>query len=107
MQSLSNVKRSLDISLSCDDVDGSRAAFTRALTCLSKYGDDLSIYATPDVLSFSATNSSLSAYCRFRYGRQFFVKYCVGDKNSQTELDMGDVRETRTVTGQLLTKASR
>ncbi|KAI0063981.1 hypothetical protein BV25DRAFT_1801221 [Artomyces pyxidatus] len=79
--------------------------FTRALTCLSKYGDDLSIYATPDTLSLSTTNSSLSAYCRFRYGRQFFVKYHVGDRGAPRGGSADDVEEVQSVTGQLLTKS--
>ncbi|KAG0707339.1 Rad9-domain-containing protein [Suillus ampliporus] len=49
--------------------------FIRALTCLSRYGDDVVIYADPEHLSLSATNSSLSAYCRFKYGRRFFSRY--------------------------------
>ncbi|TFY53994.1 hypothetical protein EVG20_g9883, partial [Dentipellis fragilis] len=84
--------------------------FTRALTCLSKYGDDLTIYATPDALSLSATNTSLSAYSRFRYSRAFFVKYSVGEKAPRTGLfadgvELGADTDVQTVTGQLLTKA--
>ncbi|KAI0046554.1 hypothetical protein FA95DRAFT_1583033 [Auriscalpium vulgare] len=77
--------------------------FTRALTCLSKYGDDLSIHATPDTLSLSTTNSSLSAYCRFRYGRQFFARYHVGEGGPRPGAD--GVEEVLSVTGQLLTKS--
>ncbi|KAA1469006.1 hypothetical protein DENSPDRAFT_552806 [Dentipellis sp. KUC8613] len=81
--------------------------FTRALTCLSKYGDDLTIYATPDALSLSATNTSLSAYSRFRYSRAFFVKYSVGAQAPRTGLFADDVAgaDVQTVTGQLLTKS--
>ena len=49
----------------------------KALTCLAKYGDDLMVYATNESLTFSSTNSSLSAYCRFKYSRQFFSRYQV------------------------------
>ncbi|KAL6307276.1 Rad9-domain-containing protein [Sparassis latifolia] len=77
---------------------------TRALICLSKYGDDLTIYATPQTLALSATNSSMSAYCRFKYDKQFFSKYNVGNTaaagSSRTE-----VEEVPTATGQLLTKS--
>ena len=52
--------------------------FSRALNYLSKYGDELSIYATSEFLSFSATNSSKSAYCRFKYDRPFFSRYRLG-----------------------------
>lgn len=74
-------------------------AFTKALICLSKYGDELSIYATPDTLSLSATNSSKSAYCRFKYERQFFSKYKVG---AETWGD--DVEDVGNLTGQILVK---
>lgn len=86
--------------------DSLRTAFTRALTCLSKYGDDLAIYATPDTLSLSATNSSMSAYCRFKCNRKFFVKYSVGAPRQQVRGSSfsDDVEEVATVTGQLLTK---
>ncbi|KAG9316562.1 Rad9-domain-containing protein [Chiua virens] len=52
--------------------------FIRALTCLSRYGDELLLYADAQHFTLSATNSSLSAYCRFRYGKMFFSKYQVG-----------------------------
>ncbi|KAJ7497250.1 Rad9-domain-containing protein [Mycena latifolia] len=74
--------------------------FTRALACLARYGEDLSIYATPETLSLSTTNSSKSAYCRFKYGRQFFSKYSVGSSDAWTNDD-----EEVAVTGQLLTKS--
>ncbi|KAJ7703243.1 Rad9-domain-containing protein [Mycena rosella] len=74
--------------------------FTRALACLARYGEDLSIYAGPDSLSLSTTNSSKSAYCRFRYGRQFFSKYSVGAADAWADED-----EDMAVTGQLLTKS--
>lgn len=76
------------------------AAFTKALTCLSKYGDELSIHATPDSLALSATNSSKSAYSRFKYERLFFSKYSVG----AGETWANDFENAMTITGQLLTK---
>ncbi|KAG7446334.1 uncharacterized protein BT62DRAFT_968065 [Guyanagaster necrorhizus] len=75
--------------------------FTKALTCISRYGDELTLNATPECLSLSATNSSKSAYCRFKYERQFFQKYKVGSPDSWAE----DVEEVTQVTGQLLTKS--
>ncbi|KAJ7593908.1 Rad9-domain-containing protein [Mycena floridula] len=81
-------------------LDGSvLRSFTRALTCISKYGDEMCIYATSEDISFSATNSSKSAYCRFRYDRQFFTKYSLGV--SRTE----GVEEVVNLTGQLMTKS--
>ncbi|KAI6149983.1 Rad9-domain-containing protein [Pisolithus thermaeus] len=53
--------------------------FSRALTCLSRYGDDLVIHADAEHLSLSTTNSSLSAYCRFKYSKRFFSRYRVGN----------------------------
>ncbi|KAJ7783085.1 Rad9-domain-containing protein [Mycena metata] len=71
--------------------------FTRALACLSRYGEDLAIYATPDSVSLSTTNSSKSAYSRFKYGRQFFSKYSVTSGSNEDE--------EVAVSGQLLTKS--
>jgi cell cycle checkpoint control protein RAD9A len=73
----------------------------RALTCLSKYGDDLTIYATPEYFSLSTTNSSKTAYCRFHYEREFFTRYAVG--NTQGVRDP-DVEVVESVRGQLSTK---
>ena len=50
-------------------------SFTKALFCLSKYGEELSLQATNDTLSLSATNSAKSAYCRLKYDKQFFSRY--------------------------------
>ncbi|KAJ7680277.1 Rad9-domain-containing protein [Mycena polygramma] len=77
--------------------------FTRALACLSRYGEDLAIYATPDTLSLSTTNSSKSAYCRFRYTRQFFSKYSAGSSDAWANRDADE--EGPAVSGQLLTKS--
>ncbi|KAJ6593856.1 Rad9-domain-containing protein [Mycena capillaripes] len=74
--------------------------FTRALACLSRYGEDLAIYATTEAISLSTTNSSKSAYCRFRYGRQFFSKYSVGPPDAWANDEDG-----LAVSGQLLTKS--
>ncbi|KAF8972991.1 Rad9-domain-containing protein [Flammula alnicola] len=76
--------------------------FTKALTCLSKYGDELSIYATPEFLSLSATNSSKSAYCRFKYDRHFFSKYRLGAPKDGWD---DEIQEIENVTGQLMTKS--
>ncbi|KAF8813922.1 hypothetical protein BYT27DRAFT_7250794 [Phlegmacium glaucopus] len=79
--------------------------FAKALNCLSKYGDELSIYATSDFLSFSATNSSKSAYCRFKYDKDFFSRYRLSVSQTKNN-NLGDnVQELQNVTGQLMTKA--
>ncbi|KAG1839043.1 Rad9-domain-containing protein [Suillus subalutaceus] len=70
--------------------------FIRALTCLSRYGDDVVISANPEHLFLSATNSSLSAYCCFKFGRRFFSRYKFRD--GAAEDGVQDVK------GQLLAK---
>ncbi|KAJ8514395.1 hypothetical protein ONZ45_g8071 [Pleurotus djamor] len=70
--------------------------FTKALVCLSKYGEELSIQATPDTLTLSSTNSSYSAYGHFKFNKYFFAKY---------SLPPGESIEAPQVTGQLLTKS--
>jgi hypothetical protein len=89
------------------DTSGSlHAAFTKALTCLSRYGDDLTIYGTPETLSISATNSSMSAYCRFKYSKQFFSRYNVGPSQRDDGALGNQAERVSSVTGQLLTKVS-
>ncbi|KAF8488856.1 Rad9-domain-containing protein [Russula emetica] len=72
-------------------------SFTRSLVCMSKYSDELFINALPNSVSFSATNTSLSAYCRFTYERSFFTKFNVGDRDGIPDLD--DTEQSQTVTG--------
>ncbi|KIY74343.1 hypothetical protein CYLTODRAFT_385147 [Cylindrobasidium torrendii FP15055 ss-10] len=67
--------------------------FTRALTCIARYGDELTLNAMADCLDLSTTNSSKSAYTRFKLDRAFFQKY---------SLEEG---EDDNVTGQLLVKS--
>ncbi|KAH7927158.1 hypothetical protein BV22DRAFT_1061582 [Leucogyrophana mollusca] len=73
--------------------------FLRALTCLSKYGDELVIHADSNYFSLSATNSSLSAYCRFKFSKRFFSKYRVGAAEGSSRPG-----EPQDVKGQLLSK---
>ncbi|TFY50908.1 hypothetical protein EVJ58_g10835 [Rhodofomes roseus] len=72
---------------------------TRALACLSRYGDELTIYATPDTLALSSTSQSQSAFCRFKYRRQFFSRYSL----AHAELAL-DADEVVPAMGQLQTK---
>jgi len=77
-------------------------AFTRALACMAKYSEELFINAVSNSVSFSATNTSLSAYCRFTYDRGFFTKYNVGEgsvRDGNPEID-DDMEQTQTVSGQ-------
>lgn len=69
---------------------------------MSKYSDELFINAVPNSVSFSATNASLSAYCRFTYDRNFFTRFSVGDRNVRDRIpDLDDMQHSQTVTGQL------
>jgi Rad9 len=53
-------------------------------------------------VSFSATNASLSAYCRFTYDRSFFTKFNLRDRNTRDDIpDLDDMEQVHTVTGQL------
>jgi cell cycle checkpoint control protein RAD9A len=69
---------------------------------MSKYSEELFINALPNSVSFSATNTSLSAYCRFTYERSFFTKFNVGDSNLRDVIpDLDDTEQSQAVTGQL------
>ncbi|KAE9411190.1 hypothetical protein BT96DRAFT_1027853 [Gymnopus androsaceus JB14] len=70
-------------------------SFTRALACLSRYGEELCIYSGPEVLTLFCTNSSKSAYCRFKFNKEFFSKYRAGDPAKGTD---------DSVVGQLMAK---
>lgn len=60
------------------------------------------MYATLETFSLSATNSSKSAYCRFKYEKQFFSKYSICEPHQVGMVRHAD--ETATVTGQMLIK---
>ena len=78
------------------------AAFTRAVNCLARYGDELVMCAYPDHFSLSTTNSAKSAYCRFKYEKEFFSRYKAGKRRS--EINEDDLNGVQMVTAQLLTK---
>ena len=80
--------------------------FSKSLNCLSKYGDELSIYATSEFLSFSATNSSKSAYCRFKYDKPFFSRYRMGVSQTRNNGLSDDVHGLQSVTGQIMAKVN-
>jgi cell cycle checkpoint control protein RAD9A len=69
---------------------------------MSKYSEELYINAIPNSVSFSATNTSLSAYCRFTYDRNFFTKFNVGDRDLRDGIpELDDTEQSQTVAGQL------
>ncbi|KAI0358088.1 hypothetical protein OH77DRAFT_1421371 [Trametes cingulata] len=72
---------------------------TRALTCLSKFGEELTIIATPETFALSSTNQSLTAYGRFKYAKSFFSKYRVAGLPANDDFD-----EVPTITGQIVIK---
>ncbi|KAG8923465.1 hypothetical protein FRC00_006238, partial [Tulasnella sp. 408] len=65
--------------------------FTRALAALTKYGEDLDIYATPEYLAISTTNSSKSAYGRWRVAPEFFEKYRIGADAIRKEIGRSQI----------------
>jgi len=79
-------------------------AFTKGVTCLSRYGDEMYIFASPEYLILSATNTAETSYCRFQYSRMFFNRYNLGQKG--TNRPSGS-QEPDGVSGQVLTKVSQ
>ncbi|KAF9564727.1 hypothetical protein CPC08DRAFT_630714 [Agrocybe pediades] len=80
-------------------------SLTKAVTCLTKYGDELVIAADQDTLCFSTTNSSKSAYCRFKYDKQYFTRYRLGNSAGTPAAYGSQTEEGQLVQGQVLTKA--
>ncbi|KAI0640814.1 Rad9-domain-containing protein [Trametes meyenii] len=70
----------------------------RALTCLSKYGDELVMIATHETFALSSTNQSQSAYGRFKYPKSFFSRYRLEEGATNDHFD------EPTVTCQIITR---
>jgi cell cycle checkpoint control protein RAD9A len=79
-------------------------AFTKGVTCISKYGDEMYIFASAECLILSATNTAETSYCRFQYSRMFFTRYSVGQKELNRP---SGSQEPFGISGQVLTKASQ
>ncbi|KAG8729766.1 hypothetical protein FRC12_020743, partial [Ceratobasidium sp. 428] len=77
--------------------------FTKGLTCIARYGDELCIHATSEQLTLCATNSSKSAYCGIKFLPEFFDLYRVGTPTDAWGMTP-EGGEERTVRGQLLVK---
>ncbi|KAG9125605.1 hypothetical protein FRC07_006924 [Ceratobasidium sp. 392] len=77
--------------------------FTKGLTCIARYGDELCIHATSEQLTLCATNSSKSAYCGIKFLPEFFDLYRVGAPTDAWGVTP-EGGEERTVRGQLLVK---
>ena len=80
-------------------------AFTKSLTCLSRYGDDIVIRARPDALFLTATNSSKSAFCRVKLMSEFFNKYKV-TTSTPPRTQPSNLEDDGTITGQLFVKVT-
>ncbi|KAF8507795.1 Rad9-domain-containing protein [Hysterangium stoloniferum] len=50
-------------------------SFTKGLTCLSRYGDDVIVQAGPADVILSAMNSANTAFCRVKLNAGYFDKY--------------------------------
>ena len=81
-------------------------AFTRALACLSKYSDDITISASPANLTLSAVNSSKSAYGRIIFYPSFFDSYNIQVTTSQIRRDDDEAAEGLIIEGDVLVKVS-
>ena len=79
-------------------------AFTKGVTCLSRYGDEMYMFAATEYLMLSATNVAETSYSRFQYSRVFFTRYNLGQGGSNRP---GGSQESVSVSGQVLTKASQ
>lgn len=79
-------------------------AFTKGMTCLSRYGDEMYMLATPEYLMLSATNVAETSYCRFQYSRIFFTRYNLGQRGSDRP---GGNQEPVSVSGQVLSKVGQ
>ncbi|KAG8701622.1 hypothetical protein FRC08_003991 [Ceratobasidium sp. 394] len=77
--------------------------FTKGLTCIARYGDELCIHATSEQLTLCATNSSKSAYCGIKFLPEFFDLYRVGAPTDAWGMTP-EGGEQLTVRGQLLVK---
>ncbi|KAG8986714.1 hypothetical protein FRB90_003827, partial [Tulasnella sp. 427] len=97
----------------CEKPPASVQPETKVLAALTKYGEDLDMYATPEYLALSTTNSSKSAYGRWRVTPEFFEKYRIGADaiskevgRNQLGADDDGIEELDMVSGQIPTKAS-
>jgi len=77
---------------------------TKGVTCLSRYGDEMYIFAGAEYSILSATNTAETSYCRFQYSRMFFTRYNVGQKGPNHP---SESQEPVAVSGQVLTKVSQ
>ena len=79
-------------------------AFTKGVTCLSRYGDEMYIFASAEYLILSATNTAETSYCRFQYSRMFFSRFNLGQKGLNRP---SGSQEPASVSGQVMTKVSQ
>ncbi|KIM25072.1 hypothetical protein M408DRAFT_26477 [Serendipita vermifera MAFF 305830] len=65
--------------------------FSRALACLCRYGDEVTIHPTGEWLSLSVQGVGNTSFCRFKFLRTFFDRgYRVGTQTASAEQDPVD-----------------
>ncbi|KAG8691181.1 hypothetical protein FRC11_006051 [Ceratobasidium sp. 423] len=77
--------------------------FIKGLTCIARYGDELCLHATPEILTLCATNAAKSAYCGMKFAPEFFDTYHVGGPKDPSQMTPEGGDEV-VVRGQLLAK---
>ncbi|CAE6427862.1 unnamed protein product [Rhizoctonia solani] len=77
--------------------------FTKGLACMARYGDELCLHATPEILTICTTNAAKSAYCGMKFAPEFFDAYHVGGAKDPLQMTLEGGEEV-TVRGQLLVK---
>ncbi|CAE6471651.1 unnamed protein product [Rhizoctonia solani] len=77
--------------------------FIKGLTCIARYGDELCLHATPEILTLCATNAAKSAYCGMKFAPEFFDAYHVGVPKDPLQMTPEGGEEV-IVRGQLLAK---
>ncbi|CAL1714621.1 unnamed protein product [Somion occarium] len=76
----------------------------RALTCLSRYGDDLMIIASLNRLLLHTTNTSQTAYGRIVYNSRFFVRYRVDPRSMDEDMNVDGQLSIKSLLGVLKPK---
>jgi len=59
------------------------------LACLCRYGDEVTIHATPEWLVLSVFGTNKTSFCRFKFFRTFFDRYRVGKTTKGKQMNDG------------------
>ncbi|KAI5119131.1 hypothetical protein M0805_005737 [Coniferiporia weirii] len=68
--------------------------FTKALSCISRYGDEMIIHAGPDSLVLTSMNQPKTAFCSITYSRTFFRRYSIAQSRTQASTAAGPSHTT-------------